>query len=341
MKPVVSIITPSFNRADIVAETADSIFRQTFQNWEWIVVDDGSSDETAKLFEQWSREDNRVQFYRRDRNPKGACACRNIAIEKSSGDYLIFLDTDDLLASFCLEQRVQAMEQNPEADFIIFPMLMFKNKPDDLKLLWNIDKPIHEIDRLLWGDALCQGTGTIWKKSRFLELGGWRENLMLWQDVELHLRVLGMDARFVKCMDAEPDIFIRVSEQSISRTGFHQPEKFKSRVDVFSSIFDLFIQKQKLEFHISGFRYLFIQLFKTACKLRYTDESACLLNLKNLSQLFSNEEIRFFKRFKILTYFYLHRLSYVEHILEQKFPLEKYHDNITLVNQPYKKEVRC
>lgn len=341
MKPLVSIITPSFNRADIVAETADSIFRQTYPNWEWIVVDDGSSDETAELFEHWSSVDKRVQFYHRDRDPKGACACRNIAIEKSSGDCLIFLDTDDLLASFCLEQRVQAMQKNPEADFIIFPMLMFNNKPDDLKLLWNIDKPINEVDRLLWGDALCQGTGTIWKKSRFLELGGWRENLMLWQDVELHLRVLGMDASFVKCMDAEPDIFIRISEQSISRTGFHQPEKFKSRVDVFSSILDLFIQNQKIEFHKSGFRYLFIQLFKMACKLRYKDQSTSLLKLSNLCELFSSEEIRFFKRFKLLTFFYLHRLSFIDQLLEQKFPLEKYHDNITLVNQPYNKEVRC
>jgi glycosyltransferase involved in cell wall biosynthesis len=341
MKPVVSIITPSFNRADIVAETADSIFRQTYPNWEWIVVDDGSSDETAELFEQWSSVDKRVQFYHRNRDPKGACACRNIAIEKSSGDYLIFLDTDDLLASFCLEQRVQAMQQNPEADFIIFPMLMFNNKPDDLKLLWNIDKPINEIDRLLWGDALCQGTGTIWKKSRFLELGGWRENLMLWQDVELHLRVLGMDASFVKCMDAEPDIFIRVSEQSISRTGFHQPEKFKSRVDVFSSTLDLFIQKQKLEFHMSGFRYLFIQLFKTACKLRYSEQSNYLLKIPKLRELFSNEEIGFFRKYKIITLLHLHRFSYFEKLVEHYFPVEKYKDNITLVNQSYKKEVRC
>jgi glycosyltransferase involved in cell wall biosynthesis len=341
MKPIVSIITPSFNRADIVAETADSIFRQTYPYWEWVVVDDGSSDETAGLFEQWCREDKRVHFFHRDREPKGACACRNLAIEKSSGEYLIFLDTDDLLASFCLEQRVQAMQQNPEADFIIFPMLMFKNKPDDLKLLWNIDKPINEIDRLLWGDAVCQGTGTIWKKHRFLALGAWREHLMLWQDVELHLRVLGLDANFVKCMDFEPDVFIRVSEQSISRTGFHQPSKFKSRVDVFSSIFDLFIQKQKLEFHISGFRHLFMQLFKTACKLRYSEQSNFLLNLPNLIKLFSMEEIKFFRKYKIISLLRLHRFSYMEQYLEHKFPVEKYQDNITLVNQSYKKEVRC
>ncbi|HEY9364232.1 MAG TPA: glycosyltransferase family A protein, partial [Chitinophagaceae bacterium] len=123
--PVVSIITPSFNRADIIHETAASIFNQTYPFWEWIITDDGSTDNSWEVLNEFAAKDNRVKIYKREKELKGACACRNISVEKSGGDYLIFLDTDDLLASFCLEQRVKAMQEDSKCDFIIFPMLLF------------------------------------------------------------------------------------------------------------------------------------------------------------------------------------------------------------------------
>jgi glycosyltransferase involved in cell wall biosynthesis len=341
MNPVVSIITPSFNRADLVAETADSIFRQTYPHWEWVVVDDGSSDNSAELFENWSRIDSRVRFFHRDRNPKGACACRNLAIEKSTGDYLIFLDTDDLLATFCLEQRVGAMLQHPNADFMIFPMLMFKKKPDDLKLLWNIDKPINDIDRLLWGDAVCQGTGTLWKKNRFVELGGWDENLLLWQDVELHLRVLGMNSTYHKAMHLSPDVFIRISEESLSRTGFNRPEKLRSRMAVLAQLLALYAGTGKLEQHRTGFRHMFTHLFLTICRsgqVRFTNE---LLQVPEITHLFSLVEIRHLKRYARAASYKLTRFSWLEKQLHRAMPQAKYSGEITLTNQHYTKEVSC
>ena len=159
--PIVSLITPSFNRAEIIQETADSIFNQTYPHWEWIIVDDGSADDSWQKLESYAAKDNRVKIFKRIRQPKGANACRNIAIENCTGQYLVFLDTDDLRASFGLEQRVNALLKDTEADFIYFPTLLFKHKPNDLKLLWNIDKDEDEINRLLTGDPICQGTGNI------------------------------------------------------------------------------------------------------------------------------------------------------------------------------------
>ena len=98
----VSIITPSFNRAYILHETAESIFRQTNPNWEWVIVDDGSTDDSWEVINKYAAEDSRVKVFKRDREPKGACTCRNIAVSKATGEFLIFLDTDDLLASFCI-----------------------------------------------------------------------------------------------------------------------------------------------------------------------------------------------------------------------------------------------
>ena len=190
MSKIVSIITPSFNRANIIHETAESIFRQTNTNWEWVIVDDGSTDESWEVINKYAAEDSRVKVFKRDREPKGACTCRNIAVSKSTCEFLIFLDTDDLLASFCIEQRLEAFRSNPTMDFIIFPMLMFKQEPDDLKLLWNVDSKENDVERILIGDSICQGTGTIWRKTSFVKIGLWDERLNLWQDIQLHLKSL-------------------------------------------------------------------------------------------------------------------------------------------------------
>jgi glycosyltransferase involved in cell wall biosynthesis len=341
MNPVVSIITPSFNRADLVVETAESIFRQTYPHWEWVVVDDGSSDDTALLFEKWARQDSRVRFFQRNREPKGACTCRNLAIEKCTGQFLLFLDTDDLLASFCLEQRVGEILKHPDKDFIIFPMLMFKRKPDDLKLLWNIDKPINDIDRLLFGDAICQGTGTLWKKNRFVELGGWDEELLLWQDVELHLRVLGLDATYSKAMHLQPDVFIRVSDESLSRTGYNRPEKLKSRISVLTQLLSLFATTGKLERHRNGFRHMFLHLFLTICRSGNFNFTSDLLKLPELIHLFSLVEIRYSKRYAMAAEFKLIRISWLEKQLIRTMPKTYYSGEITLINQRYEKEVLC
>ena len=148
MRPKVSIITPSYNRAKIISETAQSIFRQTYTNWEWIIVDDGSTDDSWEVINAYAIQDPRISVYKRHREPKGACVCRNIGVAKSTGDFLMFLDTDDLLASFCIEQRLAAYQINPNVDFIVFPMLLFKNVPDDLRLLWNVDSQIDDIERI-------------------------------------------------------------------------------------------------------------------------------------------------------------------------------------------------
>lgn len=229
----VSIITPNYNRADLIKETAASIFSQTSPDWEWVVVDDGSTDESLEVMRGFAAKDYRVKIFERNSQPKGAAACRNIAINNCSGNYLIFLDSDDILASFCIEQRLKAVEEHPDNDFLIFPLLLFKNKPDDMGLLWNVENDTDDLTRVMIGDPICQGSGTIWKKQSFIEIGKWDESLLLWQDVELHLRTFLQELKYRKLMDLAPDLFIRLSEVSLSRTGFNSLPKFKSRIKVY------------------------------------------------------------------------------------------------------------
>ncbi len=255
----ISIITPSFNRIKLIDETAQSIFNQKYTNWEWVIVDDGSTDGTFEKAKQYAAQDLRVKVFRRNRNPKGACTCRNIAVEKSTGAYLIFLDTDDVLAPFCLEQRARAAEKNKSKDFLIFPMLLFEEKVGDSNLLWNVDSNQNDLERLLMGDPICQGSATLWKKESFLKLGMWDESLLLWQDIDLHIRAFAQKFSYSKHFDLRPDLYIRTGNQSLSRTGFHSPEKLRSRVAVVQNAIKLITAKRSggEKYHLSLHHFIF------------------------------------------------------------------------------------
>ncbi|AWL11242.1 Chondroitin synthase [Saliniradius amylolyticus] len=93
-KPLVSIYMPTHNRLSLLPRAVKSIQAQTFTNFEAIIVDDGSSDETAQYLNQLSNEDPRFRVYRHE-SPKGACAARNLAISMARGEYITGLDDDD------------------------------------------------------------------------------------------------------------------------------------------------------------------------------------------------------------------------------------------------------
>ena len=116
------------------------------------------------MVENIAGSEKRVQLFKRQREPKGAPTCRNIGIEKSKGEYLIFLDSDDLLADFCLERRIHFFEKYPDEDFLVFQSLLFEEKMDDKNLLWNVDSGEDDLQRFLRIDALWATCGPIYKK---------------------------------------------------------------------------------------------------------------------------------------------------------------------------------
>jgi glycosyltransferase involved in cell wall biosynthesis len=108
MVPLVSIIIPTYNREHLIGETLDSVLGQTYANWECIVVDDGSNDKTEEIINSYFEKDKRFKFYHRPTNrKKGASACRNYGLEKSKGELIQFLDSDDLLAKNKLEEQIK------------------------------------------------------------------------------------------------------------------------------------------------------------------------------------------------------------------------------------------
>jgi teichuronic acid biosynthesis glycosyltransferase TuaG len=111
MEALVSIITPTYNSAKFIAETIQSVQNQTYQNWEMIIVDDYSTDETEKLVLDLAEKDSRIRFYKLNQN-LGTGVARNHALEHSKGKYIAFLDSDDLWMPEKLKKQVCFLEEN-------------------------------------------------------------------------------------------------------------------------------------------------------------------------------------------------------------------------------------
>ncbi|WBL23185.1 glycosyltransferase family 2 protein [Zunongwangia sp. HRR-M8] len=107
---LVSIIIPTYNRAHFIGETLESVIEQTYQNWECIVVNDGSNDYTDELMEFYRVKDSRIQYHHRpDNKPKGANACRNYGFELSKGEYINWFDSDDLMIPQFIEKKISPL----------------------------------------------------------------------------------------------------------------------------------------------------------------------------------------------------------------------------------------
>lgn len=104
-KPLVSIITPSFNSEKFILQTIQSVRGQTYKNWEMIIVDDCSSDRTISIIKKISSQDDRIQLFQLDTN-SGTGIARNTALHYATGKYISFLDADDLWKPQKLEKQI-------------------------------------------------------------------------------------------------------------------------------------------------------------------------------------------------------------------------------------------
>lgn len=108
---LVSIIMPSYNCSDYIEETINSVLAQTYVNWELIIVDDCSSDDTLEILKKVQDKDNRIIVHQLEVN-SGAAVARNKALEKAQGEYIAFLDSDDLWSPNKLELQINFMKNN-------------------------------------------------------------------------------------------------------------------------------------------------------------------------------------------------------------------------------------
>lgn len=181
----VSVIIPTYNRKEIVGDAIDSALAQTYDDIEVIVVDDGSNDGTEELIGQHGP---RVDYYQLSTN-RGANAARNIGVEQSSGEFIAFLDADDLWKPEKIERQVDVLiEAGDECGLVHtgIEITDFRGEQIDQRVPPQID---NVEKRLLLGNFVGTFSCSLLQRDIFHKVGLLDEGLPSWQDWEFYLRV--------------------------------------------------------------------------------------------------------------------------------------------------------
>jgi len=215
MNKLISIVTPNFNKSEFISETINSVIDQTYPNWELIIVDDGSTDNSFVVINSFVEKDNKIRLLKRDRFPKGGSTCRNIGLQHAKGDFVIFLDSDDLLIETALENRIHEMENNNELDFVVFSMGTFFKEIGDSKSVWIPPSKGH-LSKFLSHDLPWSVMQPMWRKDFLSSINGFDEEFPRLQDVEMHTRALMEEGvKFKIFSDSEPDCFYRIDNTRV------------------------------------------------------------------------------------------------------------------------------
>jgi glycosyltransferase involved in cell wall biosynthesis len=219
MNPLVSIIIPTYNRAHLISKTLESVLAQTYPNWECIIVDDGSTDYTPVVLEDYLN-DKRFKFYKRTNNrKKGPSSCRNIGIENTKGILIMFLDSDDLITAVCLENRMKFAIDNEGFDFWIFnsdQIDIVNNKRKKFNKQLNTFEDEEYLNFFLLEKIPFCVSGALWKKEALEQIDGFDENLLLLEDPDLHLRGFASNLKSKTCINGLSDHFYMFNSEKES-----------------------------------------------------------------------------------------------------------------------------
>ena len=262
---MISVIVPVFNREKLLTATLQSVREQSLQSWECIIVDDGSTDNSLALIRSFCEQDRRFKLLQREREPKGAPTCRNIGWQNAKNDYIVFLDSDDLLAPWALEERFIFFEENKTCDYILSPAMEFsKTNNKHFKYRSNIGcrEPLMEF---LSFQSVWQTSCPTWKKSALETINGWDEEAMSWQDGELHIRALIKNITF-KWSTEIPDIFLRIDRDMHKITHERNYKKITNNVIIFKKIL-LKLDKENQKIFNKHIEIWFYRLVENANKI--------------------------------------------------------------------------
>jgi len=190
---LISIVIPCFNAEKYLAATIDSCLQQTYTNWEVIVVDDGSTDASLEIARNYSNYYSNIKVITIENN--GQCFARNLGMEEAQGEYIQFLDSDDLLLPEYLEEQLKALNTN-QADLSISGELAFKDSNfSERKEKLNHEK-VSLLDCIVYHSFLeciknvkTSYNSILISREKVLEVGGFEVSSKAANEIVLHLKL--------------------------------------------------------------------------------------------------------------------------------------------------------
>jgi glycosyltransferase involved in cell wall biosynthesis len=280
-QPLVSIIIPTYNRAHLIGETLDSVLAQTYLNWECIIVDDGSSDNTDELIGEYVQTDSRFKYYHRpEEHLPGGNGARNYGFKMSKGEYVNWFDSDDLMVAEKILNDLETITTS-DYDFTICQSKFFSHDGVILqKEYWN---------NKLWSDDPIND---------FIMMKiGWSPNSPLWMKSSLKNNNLVFDERLksgqdylfhIQCLRAS--LRPRISQKVLVKIREHsyQIRNYKDKSSSKAIIYDYILENSdKLGIN-------------TKCIFFIYDRA-----LRSVSKLFKSRKLKGYK----MSVFYLKRIN--------------------------------
>jgi len=180
-KPLVSIIVPCYNQAQYLDEALQSVLVQTYNNWECIIVNDGSPDNTEEVAKKWIKTDNRFKYLYQENG--GVSSARNLGITHASGEYILPLDADDKIAESYVELAVLFFIEDPILKVVYCKAVKF----GDENGLWNLDQ--FSLENLAKTNMIF--CSAMYRKTNWIKIGGYDINMQYgWEDWEFWISLL-------------------------------------------------------------------------------------------------------------------------------------------------------
>lgn len=278
----INVIIPTFNRGSVIPQTLDSLEAQTYKDWECIVVDDHSTDDTRRVVESFSHRDPRFIYMLNDRK-KGAQGARNTGLYNCNSEWVFFFDSDNQLQPECLQELMVGACDNVDVVQCFSKVIDVETGPTGGGFRWrnygNIEK------RLYTGDTYVDFNHAIIRRSKMLEISGLDEDCPSMQEWDTHLR-LSKTARYFTVEKELVNYYVG-AQDAISSDN---KKAIRGRLFILEKHMDEWRR------HMVGF-CRFVYIFNSLI-MKCQDAQFKELSLKKLDALVSNR-----KQFVFLGYF--------------------------------------
>jgi glycosyltransferase involved in cell wall biosynthesis len=256
---LISVVIPTRNRSERLERAINSVFAQTFKNWEIIIVDDNSIDDTKSLVEKLNN--NKISYINLPKQ-KGGAAARNIGINKSAGEYIAFLDDDDEWLPEKLAKQYNMFLKSPEIALCYTGRTIIRENKYYLgfskKYSYKHSNSGDQYRSIMSDNFIGVTSSVMIKKEVLLELNGFDENLPCYQDYELFIRILkkwkasGIDEPLVLYHLSEPS-HVSFTRLNVVKAEAYLAEKYKD--DLFYPLLKRGLKLINLKKMLKSFHY--------------------------------------------------------------------------------------
>lgn len=230
---LVSVIVPCFNYAHFLGEALDSVFAQTYTNWECIIVSDGSPDNTEEVAMNYCKKDCRFKYFYKENG--GHSSARNFAVRHSLGEYILPLDADDTISRDYIEAAVEKITSDPEIKLVSGQVQHFGDVNEKYVMPTYSLKTYLEINYI--------SISCLFKRKDFIEVNGFDENMLVFEDWDLFIKILKDGGKVIELpfvglnYRRKNESLFREKVQERKRVFYDLVKLYNNNIDVYEKYF--------------------------------------------------------------------------------------------------------